>query len=79
MYVKFKEIKGASIYITSYFRVGKESHTIYPDEVKESMDKNTNITFEMYNTTFIYMVPDENTPLPQKVLFNFWVYQTAEF
>ena len=62
MYVKFREIKGASIYITSYFRVGKESHTIYPDEVEKSLAADTNITFEMYNTTFIYMVPDD-TPV----------------
>lgn len=79
MYVKFKEITGASIYITSYFREDRESNTIYPDKVKESMDKNTNITYEMYNTTFIYMVPGPNAPTNNRVLFDFWVYQTAEF
>ena len=33
MYIKFREIVGAKIYITSYFRVGRESNTIYPKAV----------------------------------------------
>lgn len=78
MYVKFKEIKGASVYITSFFRDDRESNTTYPDDVEESLKQDTNITFEMYNTTFIYMVPD-NAVSTNSILFDFWVYQTAEF
>ena len=73
MYVKFKEIKGASVYITSFFRDDRESNTTYPADVEESLAQDTNITFEMYNTTFIYMVPD-NTFSSNSILFDFWVY-----
>jgi hypothetical protein len=76
MYVKFKEITGADVYITSYFLPDRESNTIYPKGVEETLTKDTNVTFEMYNTTFIYMVPNARE---NKVLFDFWVYQTAEF
>ena len=59
MYLKFNKILGANIYITSYFRDDRESNTIYPAEVVKSMSnpEGANITFEMYNETFIYMVP----------------------
>lgn len=49
MYIKFRKISGAKIYITSYFREDKESNTIYPSDVEDSMKEDTNITFEMYN------------------------------
>lgn len=71
MFVKFKEITGADIYITSYFRVGRESNTTYPADVVRTLPSadaaekiDPRITFEMYNTTFIYMVPKENTQEP---------------
>ena len=79
MYIKFKDIVGAKIYITSFFLSDRESNTIYPDEVEATMKQNTNITFEMYNTTFIYMVPTPQGKSKNKLSFDFWVYQTAEF
>lgn len=77
MYVKFKKITGAKIYITSFFREDRESNTIYPDYVAKTILDKTNVTFEMYNETFIYMVP--TSVYSNNLLFDFWVYQTAEF
>jgi len=77
MYVKFKKITGAKIYITSFFREDRESNTIYPDDVAKTILDKTNVTFEMYNETFIYMVP--TSVYSNNLLFDFWVYQTAEF
>jgi len=77
MYVKFKKITGAKIYITSFFREDRESNTIYPDDVAKTILDITNVTFEMYNETFIYMVP--TSVYSNNLLFDFWVYQTAEF
>ena len=56
--MKFTNIENAKIYIASYFRHDKESNVIFPDQVSEYMNNKTEITFEMYNDTFIYMIPD---------------------
>lgn len=50
---KFTELKNVKIYVSSYFKVDKESNIIYPDQIAKGKE----ITLEMYNDTFIYMVP----------------------
>ena len=73
MYVKFKKITGTKIYITSFFREDRESNTIYPDDVAKTIIDKANVTFEMYNETFIYMVPT-SVNSNNNLLFDFWVY-----
>lgn len=51
--IRFDALSNVKVYITSYFRSDKESNIIFPDQITLG----ENINFEMYNTTFVYMIP----------------------
>ena len=72
--LRFNEFENVNIYITSYFRSDKESNTFYPPSIEKGKD----ITFEMYNQTFIYVIP-KNRNEDIKVSFGFDIYLVSVY
>lgn len=82
--IKFTKLVNVKVYITSYFRDDKLSNTTYylnAEAVQKLVDEPLLATIEMYNTTHIYIVPDEkvNKPEAYTAEFEFNVEQVQEF
>ena len=61
--LSFKKASNVKIYISSYFFENKESQTQYftnSQDLELLLEPSTILTFEMYNTTEIYIVPQDN-------------------
>ena len=81
--IKFKTLTNVKVYITSYFRSDKLSTTSYflnSDAVNKLVGEDP-MTIEMYNTTHIYIVPDEKISKADTYYaeFEFYVEQVQEF
>lgn len=75
--VRFEDISNLDIYITSYFLVGKESNTFYPNQVQAMFDQKQDFVFEMYNDTFIYAVPKD--PNNNHLQISFEIFQAEQY
>lgn len=74
-YIKYQDLKvrlyklnNVNVYIGSYFMEAKESNTIYPWQIEALGGQD--FTVEMFNTTFIYVVPiDSSKPTEFEMSF----------
>jgi hypothetical protein len=76
--LKFEKLKNVKVYLSSYFKINdsrpsKSEYYLDEKEVEQLLQREP-FTFEMYNKTFVYIVPMDAT-LPTEAEFSFWVFQ----
>ena len=74
-------MQNVKVYISSYFKINddrpaKSQYFIDANEVQDLMQKE--FTIEMYNKTFVYIVP-QDPQVPSSAQFTFNVFQAQAF
>ena len=76
--LKFDKLVNVKIYISSYFKINdsRPSNTWYfmDSEETQKLTEMEPFTFEMYNKTFVYVVPIDPEQ-PTEAEFSFWIFQ----
>jgi hypothetical protein len=77
--LKFTSLKNVKVYISSYFRINDDrpakSFYFIDDEDLLQLPE-LDFTIEMYNKTFVYIVPKDTSPEAEdpRAEFKFWVF-----
>ena len=79
--LSFSNLNNVKVYISSYFKINDDrpaKSQYFLDSTETSSLESQSITIEMYNKTFIYIVPEDPT-LPSDASFTFNVFQAQAF